>query len=120
METGKRKEKAFDFAADIAKQLITLSTAIIAATTAFHKDIFGHEPHWRLVFMCLGWVSFLLSTLGGIVVLMGCTGALSDRELDDINLTPRLRNIVLPARFQVSLFIFGLSLSIAYALTGSW
>jgi hypothetical protein len=119
MDTGKRQEKAFDATSDLARQLITLSTAIVAATTAFHKDIFGDEPRGVTVIMGFAWGLFLLSTLGGIGTLMGCVGALSDKDVDDINLTPRMRGILLPARFQVVCFLLGLLISVGYAVIGA-
>jgi len=35
------QKKAFDFASDTTKQLITLSTAIVTLTVTFSKDIIG-------------------------------------------------------------------------------
>jgi hypothetical protein len=39
-----RVKKAFDFAADLAKQLITLATGLIALTITFSKDFIQHAP----------------------------------------------------------------------------
>jgi|ERR1700733_2006396 len=110
----KRQEKAFDFAGDLAKQLITLSTAIIVATTAFHKDVFGHEPLCVLLIMCLGWVCLLLCAGAGVGALMALTGALCDRDIFDGNVTPLVRNVARLARVQVAFFVAGLSCAILY------
>jgi hypothetical protein len=117
----KRQEKAFDFAGDLAKQLITLSTAIVATTTAFHKDIFGHEPLCVLLIMCLGWVFLLLCAGAGVGALMALTGALCDRDIFDANVTPGVRNVARLARAQVTLFVAGLSCAILYGtIAGIW
>jgi hypothetical protein len=71
-----RQKKAFDFAADLAKQLITLSTGLIALTITFWKDIVGGQhvttPSWAY----WSWYALVLSALCGVWVLMALTGEL--------------------------------------------
>jgi hypothetical protein len=70
-----QEKKAFDFAADLTKQLITLSTSIVTLTFLFSKD--SLEPKWLAVTI---WTFFLLSTVCGVWVLMGLTGTLAPVE----------------------------------------
>jgi hypothetical protein len=67
-----REKKAFDFAADLSKQLITLSTGIVTITLLLSKDI--AEPRAIAV---AAWAFYLLSTLCGLWALMALTGTLA-------------------------------------------
>jgi hypothetical protein len=42
-----QNKKAFDFAADLTKQLVTLSTSIVTLTLLFSKDLM--DPKWMPV-----------------------------------------------------------------------
>ncbi|KQT20825.1 hypothetical protein ASG31_16700 [Chryseobacterium sp. Leaf404] len=48
---NEQEKKAFDFAADTVKQLITLATGIIALTITFSKDILG--PIFTVIFAAI-------------------------------------------------------------------
>jgi hypothetical protein len=71
-----RTDKSFQFAQDTTKQLMTLSTGIIALTITFSRDVVknpsvsGHS----LLLWALG--AFLFSTVCGVVTLMALTGNL--------------------------------------------
>jgi hypothetical protein len=67
-----QSKKAFDFAADLTKQLITLSTSIVTLTLLFSKDVL--EPRWLAVAV---WVVFLISIICGLMALMALTGTLA-------------------------------------------
>jgi hypothetical protein len=68
-----RAEKAYSFAQDVAKQLITLSTAIFALTLTFLKDTAGSHPHGK-AFLEVAWGFYLASTLVGVFLLMTLAG----------------------------------------------
>lgn len=70
------QKKAFDFAAETTKQLITISTAIITLTVTFSKDIIGNEEHAPKALLILTWLVFILSIISGVVTLMALTGTL--------------------------------------------
>lgn len=64
-------KKAFDFAADLAKQLITLATGIITITITFAKDFLPQTPnaavkHWAIY----AWVALLASVVCGLCDLL--------------------------------------------------
>ena len=70
------QKKAFDFAADLTKQLITLSTGIITLTVTFSKDVFGAASSAELGWLVATWVLFFLSIVFGLLTLMALTGNL--------------------------------------------
>jgi hypothetical protein len=69
---NEQENKAFDFAADLTKQLITLSTGIVTITLLLSKDLIG--PRLLAVW---AWAFYLLSTVFGLWALMGLTGTLA-------------------------------------------
>ena len=69
--------KAFDFAQDTTKQLLTLSTGVITLTITFLKDVTKDAPHDSLGFLHAAWVLFLISIVSGVFVLMTLTGVVA-------------------------------------------
>jgi hypothetical protein len=67
-----RQTKAFDFAADLTKQLITLSTGIVTLTLLLSKDFVGPRP-----LAVAAWTAYLVSTVFGLWALMALTGTLA-------------------------------------------
>lgn len=70
------EEKAFDFAAEVTKQLITLATGIITITLTFSDDIVGDSSHVNPLWILWSWIAFLISICFGILTLMALTGIL--------------------------------------------
>jgi hypothetical protein len=70
------QKKAFDFAADTTKQLITISTAIITLTVSFSKDILGGAADSTKIFLIWTWAIFIASIIFGLATLMALTGRL--------------------------------------------
>ncbi|HEX8737751.1 MAG TPA: hypothetical protein VF721_20630, partial [Pyrinomonadaceae bacterium] len=68
---NERTQKAFDFYADSTKQLITLSTAIIAVTITFAKDILVTLPYFAKLSLMLALVGYLVSVWYGLGTLLG-------------------------------------------------
>lgn len=60
----RRTEKAFEFAVEGTKQLLTLSAAILALTVTIARDIQG-EPNLLLA----AWIAFLVSLICGVFAL---------------------------------------------------
>src|SRR5579863_2614129 len=69
---NEREKKAFDFAADLTKQLITLSTGIVTITLLLSKDFVGPRS-----LAIAAWTFYLLSTICGLWALMALTGTLA-------------------------------------------
>ena len=79
-----RQTKAFDFAAEFAKQLITLSTGIVAITITFRQGILGGGDKGDTVLLGLAWLALTLSILCGVGLLMSMTGHLAKRPASTI------------------------------------
>ena len=76
-------KKSYDFAADLSKQMITLSTAIITLCVAFTDKLFTSESavaNSKWLMWSLG--VFILSIAVGIFNLMGLTGQLGSIKED--------------------------------------
>lgn len=74
--------KRFDFASDVAKQLITICSAIIAIVIAFYEKFFSHAP-WTFYAVLLLLFVFVLSILCGIGGIGGLTELVEDQEHND-------------------------------------
>ena len=71
------KKKAFDLAQDTSKQIITLSTGILALTLTFFKDFAGGGSGASRVLMMIAWAIFLASIVTGVLHLLALTGTLA-------------------------------------------
>jgi uncharacterized membrane protein (DUF485 family) len=77
MSEDQRIIKSFDFAADVTKQLIALSTAIISLCVAFTDKIFSSsaaQSHSTVLLIAL--LLFVASIIFGIITLMALAGHL--------------------------------------------
>lgn len=108
---------AFEFAREIATQLITLSTALLGLTITFTKDLLDRIPSGpdrkRMGRMLqAAWACHLLAIGGGIWTLMAITGTLGgDTPAGQIS----LGHAIWPARFQIILFVCGTAIMVYYA-----
>ena len=111
------RNKAFDFAADLAKQLITLATGIITITITFAKDFLprGAAPAAKLWAMC-AWYAFLISIVCGVWMLMALTGTLDQKPGQSYPISIRGSNVTIPATLQILFFLAGLLLTIVFAM----
>ena len=108
-------QKSFDFAADLAKQLITLATGIIAITVTFAKDIFDKAPEGAQCWLFAAWIAYFISILGGIWSLMALTGTLDPLQ-QGTKISIQGTNCRIPALVQITLFLVALGLTITYAI----
>jgi hypothetical protein len=76
------EKKAFDFAADVTKQLITLSTAIITLTITFSRDLINFSTSSSKCFLLWAWILFIAAVFFGIWTLMALTGTLQPMKKD--------------------------------------
>lgn len=74
------QKKAFDFAADTTKQLITIATGIIALMVTFSKDVVGSATSSPKILLAWTWAIFIFSILFGILTLMALTGTLQPQS----------------------------------------
>jgi len=102
------RKKAFDFASETTKQLITLSTALIALSITFRGN-FNEGGNETLLLLC--WISFFVSVLLGIGTLMALTGTLeksTEKGENKVELSIYGKNVKRPSGFQILFFLLGL------------
>lgn len=104
-----------EFARDLAQQLITLSTGILALTITFTKDILNNASGSPTRLLKLSWIVYLISICFGIWTMMALTGTLA--PLASSGIQPSLAinlNVRLPAALQVLSFLGGIILIIIF------
>jgi hypothetical protein len=104
--------KAFDFAQDVTKQVLTLATAIIALTITFFKDFANHASYAAEVIMGCSWIAYLISVILGLLTLMALTGTLQPLRSESAGFSIQGRNVRLPAVLQLLFFLIALILSV--------
>ena len=123
------KLKSFDFAESTSKQLITLSTAIVAFTITFGKDFFGGiDNEFALGVLITAWVLFVVSIICGVWTLMALTGSLDkainivkekegeQESENEVVVSIYDSNIRWPEFLQILFFVLALSATIWYAI----
>ncbi len=106
---------AFDLANDVAKQLITLSTAVLALSITFTKDVLKDAAHGPQLVLRLCWLLYLLSICFGVWTMLALTGTLM--PVDPVAQPPSLSfggNVRLPAALQVVAFVMATVFIIMY------
>jgi hypothetical protein len=111
-ELGDAAAKAFDFAQDVTKQVLTLSTGIIALTITFFKDFANHAPHVAEILMGWSWIAYLASVVLGLWTLMALTGTLQPLHPGNVRPSIERANVRLPALLQLVCFLIALILSV--------
>lgn len=90
MTRDERIKKSYDFAADLSKQMITLSTAIITLCVAFTDKVFTNEAaQTNSIWLLWSLGVFVISISVGVFHLMGLTGQLGKE--DEIQNTTQLQ-----------------------------
>ena len=111
-DISESQKKAFDFAQELTKQVITLASGIITITITFMTDFVGQTfPAGAKTLLAVSWIFYILAVVFGVITLMGLTGSLADGE-DSIKGT----NMRRPAAIQHTSFILGLILTVASAV----
>lgn len=124
------KLKSFDFALSASKQVIALSTAVIAFSVTFSKELFnGTSNIYALLALFASWIVFLYSIWQGISTIMGLTGSLNsgerpeqtaDGQTNRVEVSIYDPNISKSAKRQFDSFLVALLLTIIYAGIMMW
>jgi hypothetical protein len=104
----------FNSANELAKQLITLATGILALSITFIRDILKNNAHVVIWPLTCAWVSYLLSVCFGIWTMMAITGTIFEATQNPTNSATYEMNISVPALLQILAFIIGTILLIVY------
>jgi hypothetical protein len=108
--SGEPAKKAFEFATDASKQLITLSTGVIALTVTFNKDFIGQTASGAKAWLVWAWFFFLVSIFFGCWFLYAVAGTFAKivhPDLYDVNTR-------FPAIVQDGAFVIALALTIIF------
>lgn len=103
----------FDSINELAKELITLATGILALSITFLKDILKNNNQaitWPLKF---AWISYLLTVCFGIWTMMAVTGSIFN-IIEKNEFKTYGPNIIIPASLQISAFVLGTIFLIIY------
>lgn len=114
-----RSQKAFEFASNSVKQLITLSTGIVALTITFAKDILHGVSLGPRALLIGAWLVYLLSITFGVWTLLALTGSLEPEGADPQNwprASIRGKNVKIPSVLQVLSFLLGTLLTVAFGI----
>lgn len=102
--------KAIDVAASTTRQLITLSTGVLALSLTFVDELLpqkiGPTPK---VWITIGWVVLFVSTLLGVGTL-GALAGVCNKASKDTPASIYAQNIRMPASAQAATFLIGLSI----------
>ena len=108
-----RTKAAFDAARDSSKQVLTLTTAVLALSITFIDKIVGLDtltPGDRARLQWT-WVIYGLSVLAGVWTLLALTGSTGSKAEANINAP----NVRLPALLQMLTFVGGTAMFILFA-----
>jgi hypothetical protein len=106
------EKTAFEAARDSTKQLLALSTGVIALTITFAKDFVGSVTPARSLAL-IAWFLYLASAFFGLWALNALTGSAGTLRPSQW-LSIQSRNIVVPAAVQVLTFVSALTLTVIY------
>ncbi len=112
-------KQAFQSASDSFKQMITLSTGVLALEVTFLKDIVKDPPIIAYCVLGISWASFLFALLFGIAGLLAITGSLSKKS----DLSPSsvyANNIRMPAFIQIICFASGMIFTVIFGIILLW
>lgn len=112
------KLKSFEFASDLTKQLITLSTILIGLSITFFESFSGSSHKWLLI---VSWVLLFLTIPLGIMSLMALTGNMASITNDEDlkSNTIYKKNIRFLSGSQIVVFAFGVIFLIIYSATSN-
>ena len=101
-----RAKLAFEFASEVAKQLITISTALIAFSVTFTKELVKNGAPTGYLYASLG--AHLASIVCGVWTLMALTGTLMPVGGYSAAGTAAFdTNVRMPAFLQIAAFLVG-------------
>ena len=74
------QQKAYDFAQDSSKLVITLSTGVVAVSITFMTDFAQSASHAARIVMAVSWLFYIVSIIFGVMALYTLTGKLAGHE----------------------------------------
>ena len=108
-------QKAFDFAADTTKQLITVASGVLTAAVLFSKDLDSFARHWALA----AWGTLALSVLFGLAVLMNLTGQLQNSAKHGAEPSISASGVRVFSILQAGAFLLGMVLLVCFGFVAA-
>ncbi|MGZ5437551.1 MAG: hypothetical protein ACXWID_19590 [Pyrinomonadaceae bacterium] len=104
----------FSSANELATQLITLATGILALSITFIKDVLN--PNGQIITWPLktAWIAYLLSVIFGMWTMMAITGSIFRAVANPSQPMTYEANIAIPALLQILTFVLATILLIVY------
>lgn len=112
MDNNEIAKLGLQYVNQFTQQVITLSTAVLALSITFTKDIVKNVPHSPLWILKSAWAAFLVSIIFGLWVMMAVTGILTKSNNETLFIVGD--TIRFPSTIQVMLFGLGVILMILY------
>lgn len=101
------RKQSFDFAADSAKQLITVAAGVVTATVLFSKDLDAISRG----FAYASWIALIISVMFGIAVLLNLSGNLNNAAEGKYRAPSVIADgIRILSRGQIAMFLVGIIL----------
>jgi hypothetical protein len=108
-------QNAFNLASDLDKQIISLSTGLLAVSITFIKEIVKTTPKvWMQNFLYVSWFFYLLAVCVGLLTMGKLTSA--SLELQPIAGKESLDAAMPFALIQESFFLLGVVCTIFYGI----
>lgn len=120
MTLDARQQKAFDFCADSTKQLLTLSTAIVAFMVTFAKDFAPAVPPDSRWIAYAAWLFFFLSICCGVAVLLALTAQLEPKPGTAIDKPSIWEPAATYSQGQIGFFAIAMVMTIAFGVVAAW
>lgn len=104
--------RAFDYAQDVSKQLITLATGIVALTVTFIHELAASASNTAIRFVEASWLCYIVSIVFGVGTLLQLAGNLEKQAAPSIY----RGGIKWSSRLQVLCFVGGTACTIVFGI----
>jgi len=105
-----------DLAAELSRQIITLSSAIIAFTITFTTPLLSRAHRTQRRMLLSSWMSYFLAIISALWHLSALTGSLLEGDTASVI---DIRSAMLPALLQIVSFLVGTALLVLFAARNS-
>jgi vacuolar-type H+-ATPase subunit I/STV1 len=104
-------KKAFDFAQESTKLVITLATGVVALSITFMTDFARTASLAARIVMAVSWLFYIVSIICGVLTMYTLTGKLTSQRPDELP-SPRGGSIIVWAGGQLLAFVGGIVVTV--------
>jgi hypothetical protein len=110
-------KKGFEFITDLSKQLISLSTGILALSITFAREIIIDKNKRRVNALALSWLFYLISICFGVWTMMAVTGTIISPDFAGTKTSEAFNfNLRFPSGLQILSFLTGTILLVIFGI----